>query len=182
MTDKLEINGSSFEDAVLGDKHVYPEVLHPLEKAIKLIKEKIEEDPALVGIIEELAEYTTERPDRNIIGVEQKLIAGGREDSIKNALYLKNKFGRRLAKNQLSNIEQHIYAHILGVIEITFNQYVRPLILNGSSKEDIDATIHNKIYEPVYKAIVGFDVTINMSQVAGMLYFLTGKCHLVWGK
>jgi hypothetical protein len=68
------------------------------------------------------------------------------------------------------------------VIETTFNQYVRPLILNGSSKEDVDAKIHAEIYEPVYKAIVDFDVSITMQHVAGMLYFLTGKCHLVWSE
>ena len=76
MTNKLDINKSIFTDAVMGDKHVYPEVLHPLEKAIQSIKEKIQEEPELEGIIEELAEYTTNRPDREIVGVEAKLIAG----------------------------------------------------------------------------------------------------------
>lgn len=182
MTSKVDITKSKLDDVVLGDKNVYPEVLHPLEKAIQAIKEKIKEDSALEGIIEELAEYTTDRPDREVIGVEAKLIAGGRDDAIENAIYFKNKFERKLAKNQLSNVEQHVYAHVLGVIEMTFNQYVRPLILNGSGKEVVDATIHKEIYEPVYKAIVSFDVSIDMKHVAGMLYFLTGKCHLVWSK
>lgn len=180
MSNRLNITDSTFEDAVMGDKHVYPAVLHPLEKAIRLIKEQIKEDPNLEGTIEELAEYTTQRPDREIIGIEAKLLAGDRADILQNAIYLKNKFERRLARNQLSNIEQHVYAHVLAVIETTFNQYVRPSILNGSSKEDVDAKIHTEIYEPVYKAIVDFDVSITMQHVAGMLYFLTGKCHLVW--
>lgn len=182
MTNKTIIKNSEFNDLVMGSKNVYPEVFQPLEKAIQSIKEKIEEDPELEGIIEELAEYTTNRPDRDIIGVEAKLIAGDREDAVENAVYMKNKFERRLAKNQLSNVEQYVYAHVLGVIEVTFNQYVRPLILKGSSKEDVDAIIHKEIYEPVYKAIVNFDVSITMNHVAGMLYFLTGKCHLVWGE
>lgn len=182
MTNKLDITESNFGDAVMGDKNVYPEVLHPLEKAIQSIQEKIKDDPDLEGIIEELAEYTTNRPDREIIGIEAKLGAGGRDDVISDAVYLKNKFERRLAKNQLSNVEQHIYAHVLGVIQITFNQCVKPLILNGSSKEQVDAAIHKEIYEPVYMAIVGYDVSVTMNHVAGMLYFLTGKCHLVWSE
>ena len=64
MTNKVDITKSKLDDVVLGNKNVYPEVLHPLEKAIQAIKEKIKEDPALEGIIEELAEYTTDRPDR----------------------------------------------------------------------------------------------------------------------
>ena len=95
---------------------------------------------------------------------------------------MKNKFERKLAKSQLSNVEQHVYAHILSVIEVAFNQHIRPMILNGSAKQDVDAAIQKEIYDPVYSAVVSFDVSITMGHVAGMLYFLTGKCHLVWGK
>lgn len=182
MANKTDINNSVINDIVSGDKNVYPEELHPLEKAIKSIQESITENSDLEGIIEELAEYTTNRPDREIIGVEAKLQAGGREDAIQNAVYLKNKFERKIAKKQLSHVEQHVYAHILAVIETTFNQTVRPLILKGSSKEVVDAAVHKEIFEPVYKAVVGFDVSITMQHVAGMLYFLTGKCHLVWSE
>ncbi len=182
MTNNLDISGSKVGDVVLGNKNVYPEELHPLEKAIKSIQAAITENPELEGIIEELAEFTTNRPDREIIGVEAKLIAGGRDDAIQNAVYLKNKFERKIAKKQLSLVEQHVYAHVLAVIETTFNQNVRPLILNGSGKEVVDAAIKSHIFDPVYKAVVGFDVSITMQHVAGMLYFLTGKCHLIWSE
>lgn len=177
---KVNIDNSEFEDFVSGDKNVYPEVLLPLEKAIKAIKEQIEESDELEGIIEELAGYLTERPDREIVGVEAKLKAGGREDIIDNAVYYKNAFERRIAKNQLSLVEQHVYAHVLAVIETTFNQSIRPMILESSSKTEIDEAIQEKILSPVYKAIVDFDYTITMQHIAGMLYFLTGKCHLMW--
>ena len=182
MANKATIKGSEIEDVVLGDKNVYPDELHPLEKAIKAIQETISDSPELEIIIEELAEYTTARPDREIVGVEAKLTAGGREDIIDNAVYLKNVFERRLAKKQLSRVEQHVYAHVLAMIETTFNQYVRPLIVQGSGKDVIDAAVQEKIFDPVYKAIVSFDATITSRHVAGMLYFLTGKCHLMWSQ
>lgn len=182
MSNNLEVNNSKIEDIVLGDKNVYPNELHPLEKAIKSIQETISDSPELEGIIEELAEYTTDRPDREIIGVEAKLTNAGRDDLIDNAVYLKNKFERKIAKKQLSRVEQHVYAHVLAVIETAFNQYVRPLILNGSNKEVVDIAVQQHIYDPVYKAIVGFDVSVTMQHVSGMLYFLTGKCHLIWSE
>lgn len=182
MTSNFDISDSNLSDVVLGNKNVYPEELHPLEKAIKSIQEAISDSPELEGIIEELAEYTTDRPGREIIGVEAKLENGGREDLIENAIYLKNKFERKIAKKQLSRVEQHVYAHVLAVIQTNFNQYIRPLILNGRSKDEIDAAVHEQVYEPIYKAIVGFDVSITMLHVSGMLYFLTGKCHLVWSE
>lgn len=178
----LNIQRSQLEDIVLGNKNIYAEELHPLEKAIKSIQKTINDNPELEGIIEELAEYTTDRPDREIIGVEAKLANGGREDLIQNAIYFKNKFERKIAKKQLSRSEQHCYAHILAFIESKFNQFVRPLILNGSSKQVVDAAVHEHIFEPVYKAIVSFDISITIQHVSGMLYFLTGKCHLVWNE
>jgi len=182
VSNTLDINDSKIEDVVFGDKKVYAEELHPLEKAIKSIQKTVSDSPELKGIIEELAEYKTNRPDREIIGVEAKLQKGGRDDLLENAVYYKNKFERKIAKKQLSRVEQHVYAHVLAVIETSFNQYVRPLILNANSKEIVDAAVHQHIYEPVYKAIVGFDVSITMQHVSGMLFFLTGKCHLIWSE
>jgi len=82
VTNNLDIRDSDLEDVVLGNKNVYPEELHPLEKAIKSIQETISDSPELEEIIDELAEYTTNRPGRKIIGVEAKLESGGREDLI----------------------------------------------------------------------------------------------------
>ncbi len=182
MTNSLDISNSKIEDIVYGDKNIHPHEIHPLEKAIKSIQEQMADTPELEGIIEELAEYITDRPDREIIGVEAKLKNGNREDLIQNAVYYKNKFERKIAKKQLSNAEQYIYAHVLSYIEAYFNQYIRPLILNGSSKEVIDSAVQKHIYEPVHKAIIGFDISITMQHVSGMLFFLTGKCHLVWNE
>lgn len=182
VTNSLDVSNSKIEDIVYGDKNILPHELHPLEKAIKSIQEQMADTPELEGIIEELAEYITDRPDREIIGVEAKLKNGNREDLIQNAVYYKNKFERKIAKKQLSNAEQYIYAQVLSYIESYFNQYIRPLILNGSSKEVIDSAVQKYIYEPVHKAVIGFDISITMQHVSGMLFFLTGKCHLVWGK
>lgn len=176
--DKSQIYG----DAVLGDKYQYDAPLSPLEQAIRSIQSSIKENPTLEHIIEELAEYVTDRPDREIIGVEGKLTRGKREDLIKNAVYLKNKFERKLAKKQMSLVEQKVYAHILATINTAFNQKIRPLILEGKKKSEVDNKIHDEIISPVYKAIVSYDIGVTAEHVSGMLYFLTGKCHLSWSE
>ncbi len=154
----------------------------PLEKAIAAIQASIIDNPLMEEIIEELAEYTTNRPDREIIGVEKKLENGGREDLIENGVYLKNKFERYLAKKQLSLVEQHVYAHVLAMIDTTFNQKVRPLILDRKSRSEVDAAVQEYIIEPVYQSVVGYNSSVTSNLVAGMLYFLTGKCHLIWSE
>lgn len=182
MSNSANVSKSSFGDFVQGDKYVHAQRLLPLEKAIAAIQANIVDNPQMTEIIEELAEYTTNRPDREIIGVEKKLENGGREDLIDNAVYLKNKFERYLAKKQLSLVDQNVYVHVLGMIDTTFNQKIRPLILDGSPKAVLDAAVQEQIIEPVYESVVGYNTSVTPNLVTGMLYFLTGKCHLTWGE
>lgn len=180
MSNQTTVKSSTFNDLVNGDKHVHEAGLLPLEKAIKAILETIEENPEFEGIIEELAEYITDRPGREIIGVEKKLENGGRQDLLEDAIYLKSKFERFLAKKQLSLTEQNVYAHVLAAMETSFNQLIRPLIKEGRPTSEIDEAVHKHIIEPIYASVVGFNASVNTSTVRGMLYFLTGKCHLLW--
>lgn len=180
MSNRTTVKNSRLNDLVNGDKHVHETELLPLEKAIKAISKTIEDNPEFEGIIEELAEYITDRPGREIVGVEKKLENGGRQDLLEDAVYLKNKFERFLAKKQLSLTEQNVYAHVLAAMETSFNQLVRPLIQEGRPRSEVDLAVHKHIVEPVYASVVGFNATVNTSTVQGMLYFLTGKCHLLW--
>ncbi len=169
-------------DLVIGDKNQYLPSVSALEKAIQKIVASAEENPEICEIIEELNEYISDNPDRPIIGVEKKLTNGDRADLIEKAVAHKNKFERIIAKRQLSTIEQKVFLHILANIDTNFNQYIRPMIIEGRPKSDIDAVIHEKIIDPIYNAIVDFDHSITIAHVSGMLYFLTGRCHLVWEK
>lgn len=140
------------------------------------------ENNELTDIIDDLNEYITDHPYRKIIGLESKLKNGGRNELYPKALLLKNRFERRVAKAQLSIVEQKIYVQVLSHILSAFDQYIRPQILNGHPKATIDAAVFEKIIEPVHKAIVDFDDCATKELVSGMLYFLTGKCHAVWDK
>lgn len=154
----------------------------PLEKIIKNIIAAAENNHELVDIIDDLTDYITVHPYRMTIGLEKKLENGGRKDLLGNATLFKNKFSRRVAKNQMSMTEQKIYVQILSHILISFNQFIRPKILENSPASEIDGLIFVHIIEPAHKAIVDFDNTITKELILGMLYFLTGKCHLVWDK
>lgn len=153
-----------------------------LEKAIQRIVSTAGEHNEIVDIIDDLKDYITDNPFREVIGLEQKLKNGDREDLYPRATLLKNRFERRAVKSQLSIVEQKVYVQVLSSILTSFEQYIRPKILESHSKEHIDNTVFEKIIEPVHKAIVDFDDCITTESVLGMLYFLTGKCHVVWDK
>jgi len=183
MPNHLSITGSSIKgDAVAGDKHVYEAQLTPLQEAIDRIVVAYDGEEKLLGVIDELAEYITDRPDRKVIGLEAKLQLGDRNELFENARYLKNKFERKLAKQQVSPVAQRVYVQVLSSITNAFDHRVRPLIIDERDKAEIDAVIDEEVIQPVYRAITRFDDMATPQDISGMLYFLTGKCHLVWSK
>lgn len=151
-----------------------------LETAIEQVMKALRGEDRLVNILEDLAEYITEHPDREIIGLEKKLELGGRQDLFNRARRLKNKFAQRVAKSQMSITEQRVYIQILSAINTIWYQHIQPRIASGASSQEIDQLILEELIKPVHQAIVRFDSTITTEIVIGMLYFLTGKCHLVW--
>lgn len=173
------IHDSQFEDLVQGDK-IVTEHLSSLEKAIDSIVKNHRADTQLVDIFEELAEYLTANPDRKVIGLEKKLEEGKRTDLKDKAIRLKNRFDRKITKKQLSPVVQKIHLQVLSSIITAFDARVRPLIVSEATVQDIDAAIHEHVILPAHKAIIRFNDLITTEDVCGMLYFLTGKCHVVW--
>lgn len=163
-----------------GDNHFV--ALTSLEQAVEQIKKSLGEDKDAVDLIEELADYITEHPSREIVGLERKLINGDRSDLKERAVLLKNRFERRVAKNQMSLAEQHVYVQLLSAISSIWHSKIKPLIDIDTSKSSIDSVIYSELIEPVHKAVVRYDTLATSETVSGMLYFLTGKCHLEWSK
>lgn len=173
-------SGAQYQDQAqhIGDNNFSQ--LSNLETAVEQIKKAGREDERLMHILEELADYITDRPEREILGLEEKLKRGSRSELFERAKELKNKFARRVAKNQMSKTEQLVYIQILAAINTAWHQMIRPRIIAGAMNPEIDQLILEKLIQPVHQAIVRFDQSITTETVSGMLYFLTGKCHLKW--
>ncbi|CAJ1258880.1 Uncharacterised protein [Klebsiella pneumoniae] len=162
-----------------GDNNFY--TLSSLESTIDQVKKSCLGHDELISIMEDLAEYLDDYPGREIIGLEGKLLRGDRSDLVERATRLKNKFARRVAKDQMSLVEQTVYIQILSAICSSWHQCIYPAIISGQSKVEIDRLVNIEIIQPVHKAIVRYDSLITTELVSGMLYFLTGLCHVSWG-
>ncbi|WP_024299169.1 ABC-three component system protein [Methylomicrobium lacus] len=162
----------------IGDNNFIP--LTSLETAIEQVKKACRGEDKLVEILDDLVEYITDHPERKIVGLQKKLENGNRHDLFARASFLKNKFARRVAKNQMSVTEQQVYIQILSAINTTWYQIIHPKIISGSNNHEVDQLIFDNLIKPIHQAIVRFDSTITSETVCGMLYFLTGKCHLIW--
>ncbi|HHQ4309334.1 TPA: ABC-three component system protein [Serratia fonticola] len=131
-------------------------------------------------MLEELQEYLKPRAGRKIIGLEGKLKEGKRLDLLEDALYLENKFARRVTKHQFSISEEVIYCHCLSKINSSFAHFVKPLFKNTASTAIIDRVIYDRIVDPLYEEVSEVSAAISIDLIRGMIFFLTGKCHLRW--
>lgn len=131
------------------------------------------------NMLDELQSFLATRPGRKIIGLEAKLTGGGREDLIEDAIYLEGKFARRLAQGQHSPSTIAMFLHCLSQINSAFASYIYPL-MQQPGVQPIDVAIKLHVIDPIYEELTAVDCSLNIDLVRGMLYFLTGKCHIVW--
>jgi hypothetical protein len=120
----------------------------------------------------------SDNPQRTLVGLEAKLDAAGREDLTRYAIELKEKFHKKLTKDQLSTSRQQAYVQILSYIRTSFLGKVRPLISSGDQVA-VDQEIHNIVVD-IYGQVSETLYDITTEHILGMLYYLTGKCHLEW--
>lgn len=176
-----EIHGS----VTVGDQTSFYLTLPPADpmaitRGLAKLQALCEEDEDFQYFVERLDFFTSQKVRSPVIGLEQKLRNGGRDDLLDVAIERKDAFAKRLMKSQLNRRRQWIFLYILQKISFAFEEMVRPLIRQGASTETIDSVIVNAIVDNIYREVVGEDITIDQHLISGMLYFLTGKCHLIW--
>ncbi|MFT7035108.1 MAG: hypothetical protein ACI8Q1_003110 [Parvicella sp.] len=146
----------------------------------KFDKEK-NSNPGLQELCEQLDYFNSKIEGEEIEGLEAKLTAGNRQKLIRYATRCKEKFHMKLMKtSQYSQVAQDINVHILTKVERSFVMHIYTLICNDESEEKINTLIDEKIIKPVMS-----DLGINLfkydeADVMGMIYFLTGNCHIKW--
>lgn len=169
-------------DIVARDKIVFHQ--QPKTKLANLferLKEEFEDQNIVDGISDNLKKYQN---DRDVIGLEQKLIDGGKQNQLDDAKWLKEEYYKKLTKFQFYEPAQEIHAFLLSVVHEKFRNLVRPKIEAGASNEEISTIISNEIITPIMTKIEeeGCDDIMGLSanDIDGMIFFLTGKCHIKW--
>lgn len=174
--DVFEVHG----DYVTQQAPILPE--SRLSQLYCRLKEEVAGDQQLSDYIEQLAIYTRLVKDENIIGLEGKLTAAHRPDQIEMAMHMKERIYAQIRQNIFSRTFQTIYAILMAKIWEEFTSHVRPAIVRGASREEVDSLINHHVIKPIAAELencVEYNGIAN-TDVRGMLYFLTGNCHLLW--
>lgn len=139
-------------------------------------------DAAFARVIERLQHYGSQVPGEEIIGLEPKLEAGGRNGFCNFAQKTKELFTKKLAQHQLSESAQEIHAHLLAEVYTRFHNHVYPLIVSDRPRDEVNRAIQTNVVDPVVGMLEENVLQLYADDINGMLYFLTGNCHIKWVK
>lgn len=165
--------------------YIAPAPLAPvtsLGRLYKKLRDEVRDDPDLTDYIEDLQIFTRLVEDEEIIGLDGKLKAASRIDQINLAKRLKERTYGQLRRNIFSRTFQTIYVILMSKISEEFETWVRPAILEGVSRREIDILVNMHVVKPIVAELEqceDYDGIANMD-IRGMIYFLTGNCHLCW--
>ena len=165
-------------------KNYLPQVTWYQRKFHRLAEE-VELDQRYNKTIEDLDYFETILDGTK--GLEEKLTDGGRnKNEIALALRQKQKvLQRKQEKYKYYESAQWINSHLFAEILLKFNDYIKPLIDSNVDKNTIFTSVGKMVIEPIVQKlnVEGADdnyLCYDAEDVLGMVYYLTGRCHINW--
>ena len=149
----------------------------------KKLKEEAESQSGFTESLQELQRYVT---DQDGLGLEKKLSDGGYSSrEIDKAEERKQLFWMKAEKGILYPSARKIYALLLAKVIVDFEAYIEPLIFSKQPKEIVRVALTERIIDPIFDLLnneAGDDevMLLNTEEIFGMIYYLTGRCHLNW--
>lgn len=152
-------------------------------KRFEKLNREVASDDRYEGIMESLKHYLTKRDG---IDMPTKLLDGGfREREIIEATRKKENFAKRLERNLFFESAQWIDNQLFSKITMNFDAFILPLVNKGVAKDEILKEVVAKVIQPILDLLniegENDDVlNYNADDIFGMVYYLTGRCHLNW--
>lgn len=135
-------------------------------------------------VIDELLMYTTKLDGTK--GLEEKLQDGGFQKTfIQKAIIQKEMYAKRATKYECYPAAQEIILSLFARIKNEFDIRIYPMIIKGADVPSIMQEVHKQIVSPILQMIEtnganDQSLYFNMDHIYGMIYYLTGMCHLNW--
>lgn len=135
-------------------------------------------------VIDELLMYTTKLDGTK--GLEEKLQDGGFQKMfIQKAIIQKEMYAKRATKYECYPAAQEIILSLFARIKNEFDVRIYPMIITGADVPSIMQEVHKQIVSPILQMIEmnganDQSLYFNMDHIYGMIYYLTGMCHLNW--
>ncbi len=178
-TQEGNIAGRDIAGGDITHEHRYntrpPSTLRELAEKLRLDTDA-EAQQDFISQLQHYAEPTSNKPSRNL---QQKLQDASRVDLLSDALKWKEQFSKKLLKLQFSLQAQNLFVHILSKIHTYFSLKIRPKVIVGAPRAEIDDLVYELILE-LYGEVGNSELDLTMNDLQGMVYFLAGNCHIDW--
>ena len=151
-----------------------------MRSLIEKFKQQRESDPKLNAFIAEL-DYYHKRVDGDVQGLESKL-----EDAAKSNLFInyalgaKEQFHKKLMRYQFSESAQQINVFLLALVHSYFIHNIHAKICAGVAPETVHALMIEQLVNPLLQQLDENVLGFTARDIEGMVYFLTGNCHITW--
>jgi hypothetical protein len=162
-------------------KHYY----HPNSLASEYLRELYqkcldEKNSETIKFAEKL-DYYNSTMTGDVLGLEGKLEAAGREDRLWYAKEAKEQYHKKLLKTAtFSQATQEINIFLLSEVQSSYLLNVYPLICDDDNQTTVDHAVENLIVKSLLE-LLGINLLgFTSMDILGMLYFLTGNCHIKW--
>lgn len=179
-------NISAYGDVAGGDINKSQTTIYSARKTrlaglIEQLRDQIGTDPDAVKFVESLISWMNPKQTELTRDLAEKLNACGKGYLLVDAMEAKERFTKQLRRTAFNPALQEIYAFMLGLIQAKFNYCIKPLIATSAEPGPIEAGI-DSLAEEIAMQIADAPpgLGIGLPEILGMLYFLTGNCHIDW--
>lgn len=153
----------------------------PMQHLIQRFKAERENDEDFAGIIPKLQHFSSVIDGPNEIqGLESKLCEGNYDHYVGIASSTKEQFAKKLTEFQFSQSAQRILSMLLAEVHTRYHNRVWPAICEGSEQKVILKLVQEEVINPISQMVDENVLELYSDELTGMLYFLTGNCHIKW--
>lgn len=149
-----------------------------MDLLVDVYKSEVENGTEVESLIDELMHYNTQKYE--IRNLETKLTEVNLEELVKEAEELKQLISMLILKNQNYRSAQKIITLLLDEVATIFNSKIKPCINCDTTKLVAEQLISQHLESGIKEHLGQNVLDIYNRQIKGMLYFLTGNCHLEW--
>lgn len=143
----------------------------------KYVEEKSNQQVTYV-IIDELTHYSNEKYD--IRDLTEKLEDAGFGYLIDVGEELKEEVSKLIIRNQHYKSAQKIITYLLAEVESIFNANIKSNLLDVREEASLKLLFRTHLEKEIQAHLGDNVLEIFNRQINGMVYFLTGNCHLEW--
>lgn len=154
------------------------------QRRFQSLADEIEKDQRYEKTIEDLEYFETVLDGKK--GLEGKLADSGHTKlEISLAIRQKQKFAKKQEKYKYYESAQRINSHLFAEILMKFNDFIKPMVEANEDRHKILSSICRYIVDPIMQKLnlEGADdefLCYDAVDVLGMVYYLTGGCHINW--